>query len=236
MSRGYLTFNNKDLRDFGVYISGSGVFNAPERVYDAIEIPGRNGVLLGTERRMSNIDVTYPAYIYANFKQAMTELKSFLLSQIGYQKIIDSYYPGEYRLGYYAGGMEVEAMPTLDAGQFELTFNCKPQRYLISGDTVQTLTESGTITNPTAFASAPLLRIYGTGSATVNGVTLTISAADTYTDVDCELMEAYKGSVSRNSFLSLSGVDFPVLSPGENTITLGGGVTQIQITPRWWVV
>ena len=32
------------------------------------------------------------------------------------------------------------------------------------------------------------------------------------------------------------GVDFPVLSPGENTITLGSGITQIQITPRWWVV
>ena len=75
MSRGYLTFNNKDLRDFGVYISGSGVFNAPERVYDAIEIPGRNGVLLGTERRMSNIDVTYPAYIYANFKRRITRKK-----------------------------------------------------------------------------------------------------------------------------------------------------------------
>ena len=236
MSRGYLTFNNKDLRDYGVYISGSGVFDAPERVYDPITIPGRNGAILSTEKRLNNIEVTYPAFMYSDFKNNMTSLKSFLLAQIGYQKLIDSYYPDQYRMAYYAGGMDVDAWPTLVAGKFDLTFNCKPQRFLASGDTQQNFYASGTITNPTAFDSQPRFRIYGTGSVTVNGVTMTISAADEYTTVDCESMEAYKGSTSKNSFLTLSGVDFPVLSPGDNTITLGSGITRVIVVPRWWVL
>lgn len=163
-------------------------------------------------------------------------MKSYLLAQIGYQKLADSYYPDQYRKAYYAGGLDVDAWPTLDAGQFEITFNCKPQRYLTSGDSTTSFTASGTISNPTQFESHPLIRIYGIGSATINGVTVTISDADTYTDIDCELMDAYKGSTSKNAFVSFSGVDFPVLSPGSNTITLGTGVSKIDITPRWWVL
>lgn len=37
-------------------------------------------------------------------------------------------------------------------GRATLEFNCKPQRFLNSGDTAQTIsTSGGTITNPTAF-------------------------------------------------------------------------------------
>lgn len=235
MSRNYIQFDNKDLRDFGLYISGSNVFNAPERAYNEITIPGRNGTLLGSERRLENIPVVYPAFIYTNFKVNVAGLRSFLLSRVGYKRLIDSYHPDEFRLGYYSSGLDAEMTTKLDAGQFDLTFNCKPQRFLVSGETPITFTGSGTINNPTLFNAQPLIRVYGTGSITVNGVTITISEADGYTDIDCEIMEAYKGTVLKNYAISLDSTDFPVLSAGVNEITLNG-VTSAIITPRWWTL
>lgn len=233
--RNYITFNNTDLRNYGVYISGTGVFNSPVRKYNALQIPGKNGDILGSERRLENIEVTYPAFVYTSFNSQIAALRAFLLSQTGYKKLTDTYNTDEYRLAYYEGGLEVEPTQRLDAGQFDLTFVCKPQRFLTSGDTVTTLTADGTITNPTLFESQPLLRVYGTGAVTVNGVTITITEADSYTDIDCEIMEAYKGTTSCNNFIQLSEIDFPVLSPGSNSIDLNG-VSQVQITPRWWTV
>lgn len=233
--RNYLTFNGTDLRDFGVYITGSGTFNAPEREYSEIAIPGRNGSLIGNEKRLANIEVTYPAFIYSDFKRQLGALRAFLLSQIGFHKLQDSYHPDEYRLALFRGPIDVEPVAKLNAGQFDLVFNCRPQRFLTSGDTVTTLTASGTIVNPTSFDAQPHLRVYGTGSVTFGGTTITITSADGYTDIDCALMEAYKGAVSKNDCIELSDNDFPVIPAGENTVTLSG-VTSVEITPRWWTL
>ena len=37
------TFDGKSSADFGVYLTGEGVFNAPERAVEMLSIPGRNG-------------------------------------------------------------------------------------------------------------------------------------------------------------------------------------------------
>ena len=69
--RNYLTFGSINSSTYGVYISGSGVFNVPERQYDFISVPGRNGDLIGNEKRMANIELTYPAFMYSSFTTNM---------------------------------------------------------------------------------------------------------------------------------------------------------------------
>ena len=231
--RAELTFAGVPLSDFGVYISGDGTFNAPARAYDTVEIPGRDGALLLSDKRLENIDITYPAFVYANFRENMRQLRSFLLSRVGYQRLSDTYHPDEYRLAYFPGELEVNATPVNDAGSFDLTFTCKPQRWLTSGETVQTFTDDGTITNPTYCNALPLIRVYGVGTLEIGDYTLSITSADGYTDIDCDIMEAYKGNENRNSVLIIS--DFPVLVPGDNEISFTG-FTQVEITPRWWVL
>lgn len=223
------------MTNYGVYISGTGVFNAPVRDYNAISVPGRNGDLLGNEKKLDNIDITYPAFVYANFRQAIADLKAFLLSQIGYQRLTDTYYPDEFRLGYYEGGTEIEPTGKLDAGSFDLTFKCKPQRYLTSGETVSTYTADRTINNPTLFDALPLIRAYGTGTVGINDISITINQSLGYTDIDCELMDAFYETQSRNNFITVSGVDFPSLKPGVNQISVNG-LSKVEITPRWWRV
>lgn len=201
-----------------------------------ISVPARNGDLVGIGTRLENVELTYNAFIYASFDSNIEALRAFLLSHDGYFKLSDTYHPGEYRQALYKGPLDPEVTPKNDAGQFALTFSCKPQRFLVSGETVVTVTANTTITNPTRFKAQPLLRVYGSGSLTVGGTTITISSADTYTDIDCEMMDCFKGSVSKNQYVSFSSNDFPSLVPGSNSITLGAGITKVEITPRWWTV
>lgn len=233
--RNYITFDGQDLSDYGVYISGTGVFSSPERTYETIDIPGRDGVLIGRDVRLDNIELTYPAFVYSNFREAITRVKGLLLSRTGYRQIRDTYYPEEFRMGYFAGPLEVEPTAVLDAGNFDLTFICKPQRYLLSGTISHEYTSTGYIENPTEFPSQPLITIYGTGSVTVGGVTITTGSEDAYTVIDCEAMNAYYGRENRNNTITLSGNNFPTIPAGRSDIIIDGP-SQVLIIPRWWQV
>lgn len=440
--RNYFILNGKDSRDFGVYISGQGTFGAPAKAYEFYNIPGRNGALIGSEKRLDNIEVSYEAFIYKDFDKNIADFRSYLLSLDGYQRLTDSYHLDEFRMAAYVGPFEPTVERTNDAGSFVITFSCKPQRFLLSGETVysfitgggqpvsgaslylygarldpsvrtvsirRTATPSGNIqpltgivltvdgvnklktlnntqdvygfradlltgtvtvtqkiqtyptsgwtldqgglvyhsgnllsgmyatekfdrqtgvnagdgyiyyqngntyvnfytpfstqaqvnayfsqtiryvvngsiggvtlqtftdalpadwfnysvadsnanwrdtsiasltveyypndrmTNPTIFESKPLIRAYGSpGTIDINGTTITIAATGgTYTDIDCDMMDCFEGSTNLNDKVSFSGYDFPVLSPGENSVTPGGGITSVEITPRWWRV
>lgn len=233
--RNYFTLNGVDSRDFGVYISGQGTFNASGRGYNIIPVPGRNGDIVGPEKRFLNGTLTYPAFIYANFKQQIEAFRNFLLSLVGYHDLIDSYHPNEIRKVLFTGPFSADVEPKNDAGSFNIDFNCKPQRFLASGNQVTTLTADGSITNPTLFPSQPLLRVYGTGTFEINSNYVTITQADVYTDIDCEMMDAFKGTESKNGLVEFENHLFPVFAPGVNNISLGAGITQIDITPRWWL-
>ena len=234
--RNYFTLDGVDSRDFGVYISGQGTFNASGRDYNIIPVPGRNGDLVGPEKRFLNGTLTYPAFIYANFKQQIEAFRNFLLSLVGYHDLIDSYHPNEIRKVLFEGPFEADVEPKNDAGRFDIEFNCKPQRFLASGNQVTTLTADGSITNPTRFDARPLLRVYGTGTLGIGSQSVTITQADVYTDIDCEMMDAFKGTANKNPYVQLTNYNFPVFVPGVNNISLGAGITQVDITPRWWVV
>ena len=234
--RNYFTLGGTDCRTYGVYISGQGTFNSPARAADMLSVPGRNGDLIGTGSRLENAELIYPAFIYADFANNLAAFRAFLLSDPGYRKLVDTYHPDEYRMAAYNAALQPEVMPTNDAGTFDIVFNVKPQRYLNSGDTVLTFTANDWITNPTLFESKPLLRIYGTGGVRIGDNTISLSANDEYTDVDCDIMYAYKGSTSKNQYVSVSGIDFPTIPPGRQRVALGTNITKVEITPRWWTV
>ena len=234
--RNWLSFGGLDSRDFGVYISGSGVFNAPERQYEMIEIPGRDGDLVGLEHRIGNIELIYPAFIYADFKRQIAALNSAFLAKEGYQRLMDTYYPDEYRMALFSGGTEVDSVENRRAGQFDLTFNCKPQRYLLSGAEQVDITSSLGLYNPTDFHSSPLIRVYGYGTLGINDQSVTIANQYSYVDIDCEMMDCYYGTTNANNYVSFSGNDFPALQPGSNIFTKTANISQIKIVPRWWHV
>lgn len=194
-----LTFDGEDSRDYGVYITGQAVFNAPEREVEMISIPGRNGQFALDKGRFENIEVTYPAGIFANteadFAEAVSNFRNLLCSKRGYVRLQDEYHPDEYRMAIYKSGLELENV-ALKAGEFEITFDCKPQRYLTSGESAVTVTNGGVITNPTLFDAQPLLQVNGYGSISINGQSMSI---DDGAIGDIAVSEAQRANVSSQS-------------------------------------
>lgn len=240
-----LTFDGQNSLSNGIYITGEAVFNAPERVVDMISVPGRNGALAIDQGRFENIEVTYPAGCFApimsDYSDKVSQFRNILASRYTYKRLTDTYHPDEFRLALYKSGLEVDSVRYNTAGEFDIAFDCKPQRWLVSGETTQAFTRSGTITNPTLFPAKPLLAVTGSGTLTIGAQTMTIIARSSSSSViyiDCEAQESWEvvsdAKVSRNDYVQNAGESFPVLSAGTNTVTLGSGITRVVITPRWW--
>lgn len=175
-----LEFDGESSRAYGVYITGEAVFNAPERAVEMISIPGRNGAFALDQGRFENITVSYPAGIFADteadFADAISDFRNFLCSRSGYCRLVDEYNPNEYRMAIYKSGLEVSPAQ-LRAGEFEIVFECKPQRFLTSGEEAVEVTSGDTITNPTRFEARPLIEATGHGTITLNGKTITLHDA-----------------------------------------------------------
>lgn len=239
-----LTFAGINSGAYGIFISGNNVYNAPVRAVTMVTIPGRNGDLSMDGGRYENIDVTYPAFMartsQTDFADDIADFRDAVLSVIGYARLEDDYNPDEFRLAVYRSGLEVDPKVYGRTGEFDLTFNCKPQRFLKSGETSQTFSADGTITNPTRFSAAPLLEVTGKGTVGIGSYSFEIvgGVAGQTIIIDCDVMEAWEMSggakIPRNDYIQYAGNTFPRLEPGADGVTLGTGITQIKITPRWW--
>lgn len=194
----HLTYDGVDSSSFGVFISGDGVFDAPARRGEMISIPGRNGSLFMDEGVFENITVEYPAFIgtgrEALFRQKLGDLRSWLTSRGNYKRLTDTYHPDEFRLAVYREGLEVDPQYLTRAGGFTMKFDCKPQRFLVSGEIPVVFNANGSIINPTLFASSPLIKVTGNGTVAIgeNGEYRFIVSGNTGTIwIDTEIMEAY---------------------------------------------
>lgn len=176
-----LTFDDVNSLDHNVYITGESVYNAPERDVQAVEIPGRNGDYLLDKGRWKNIEVTYHCGTFGvdqtEFGSKIRKFRNQLASKRGYKRLVDTYNPNEYRMGTFINPVEVDAASMKRAGEFDVVFNCKPQRYLTSGETATTVANNGTLTNPTAYDASPLLAVKGYGTITFNGYSITVDNA-----------------------------------------------------------
>lgn len=172
-----LRFDGESSTDYGVQILGEGVFNAPEREVEMINIPGRNGSFALDKGRFENVEVKYPANLIANsttdFAQAISDFRNMLCSRRGYVRLEDDYHPDEYRMAVYKEGLEVDEK-VLRAGEFDIVFDCKPQRYLMSGESPIEVDDGDVILNPTLFEAHPLLEVYGYGTISIGDYSVSI--------------------------------------------------------------
>lgn len=226
------TFGGVNSADFGVYDAGSSVWNGAERVVERVKVPGRNGELTISDGSYQNITLEIRAYIKAGMREFLPMLREYLLSVPGYAELEETTHPDEYRMAMFVGPFEPEEYDRTGA-YIPLTFDCMPQRWLKSGEQTWTYTSAGVLRNPTRYKAKPLMRLYGTGTLTVGQQALTVSAADGYTDIDCETWNAYKGAENCNGNVTFEKP--PELLPGDNNITFTG-FSGVEIIPRWWTI
>lgn len=223
--RNSIIFGGVDSADFGIYISGEGVFNAPKRAVEYIQVPGRNGAFALDQGYYENIEVTYPGFNYepnmADFCEQLAGFRNAICSQKGYQRLSDTFHPNEYRMAVYSEGLEIDPMKYNTASNFDLKFNCKPQRYLTSGETELTVTSGQTINNPTLFDSSPLLAVKGYGTIQFNGYAIELRN-ETLGDIELDVNPedyGYRWTIP---------VPNDVLNQGD-TITVSGATDAIRV-------
>lgn len=239
--RGSFTFDWVDSKNYGCYISGDAVYDAPARKGQKIQIPGRNGELIMDENAFENIAVTYPAFIhprtYDGFDTNIQALRDALTHFKSYRRLTDSYHPEEFRLAAYREGLEVEPVLHNSAGKFNLVFDCKPQRFLVSGEDPIIYTSGGTIQNPTWFASSPLLEVTGNGYFEISGYRITVENNPGKIYIDTDIVEAWSESggvkTSQNGNVTYRNHAIMKIASGTTNVVLSG-ITKLVVTPRWW--
>ena len=221
-----LEFDGINSMDHGIYITGESIYDAPERDVESVEIAGRNGSVLIDNGRWKNLEVTYHAGTFgknqAEFANKIRNFRNLLASRFGYHRLMDTYNPEEYRIGRFKS-VEVEAEGRKRAGEFDITFDCKPQRYLTNGEASIAVTNGQSLYNPTPYDASPLLAVQGYGSISFNGY-------------EIELENATIGTIELHGALSTTGTrSFSFSNSSYNagdTITLGASA----ITARFITV
>lgn len=230
---GSFYFKGINSKDMGIYISGSGTFNAPERDIQRVEIPGKDGELLIDNKRFKNVIVTYPAFIRYKFKELTDLAREWLLKDTGYHRLEDTYHPDEFRKACFTGPLDFDVRFKNQSGECNISFNCLPQRFLKIGENVFRSPNEIKLYNPTGFPAKPRIRVYGTaGRLYAGNVVVQINAIDGYIDIDSETQNAYKDTVNCNKNINVS--EFPTFLEGETGIRAEGNITSIEVQPRWW--
>lgn len=209
-----------------------------KRKMTVTQIAGTNREVVDMEDAWETYDQPYSVFVgdgsMDNIQSTLNEVARVLYKK-GWQVLLDDYEPDIYRLAYFEGPFDVNNKYTR-VGKFDISFRCRPERFLPSGDTAVTVASGGTITNPTAYPSKPLIHITGSGSGTltVAGVTMSFTGITDYLNIDCETQNCYRLATENKN--SLMTGDFPVLKPDTNVVSFTGGITGCTITPKWWVL
>ena len=235
----FFIFGGISSRDYGLLImvdSSSGIFDGADRDYDTEEIPGKDGELTLDNGRWKNVTVKYHCGVSERFRDNIRGFREKLATLIGPQRLEDSFTPDYFRIATLRKGLNSKNLyRNAQASVFDVEFSCKPQLYLKEGEVKREFTSAGRVVNPTPFDSKPLLRVYGTGMVYIGEETINITAANSYTDIDCEAQECYKDTyaVNCNGNVELLSGEFPTLKPGNTGISFGSGITKVILTPRW---
>lgn len=210
----------------------------PTRKFSAVQIAGTNREIVNMEDAWDCYDQPYTMYVGDGSEDSIQEALhnvARILCKSGWQVLIDDYEPDVYRLAYYVGGFESDNRYTR-LGKFDVTFRCRPERFLISGDSDIDVSNGSILTNATIHEAKPLIHVIGSGDGTITiqGQTLEIEGMADYLNIDCDKMDVYRlPNENRNNLVS---GEFPVLKAGNNVIGFTGGITAVSIKPRWWMI
>lgn len=212
--RNTFNFDGVQSSDYGVYISGSGTFDAPERDFEAVEVPGRNGILTLDNGRFQLQRHKYPAFVVPPFRDNVRGLRNALMSKRGAHRLTDTYNPDEFYLAYYERGLEVDPEKNLTVGAMDIIFTRDPRRFLLTGDEPVELGAWGDTTTDTG----DVVSIDNDGAEAVKALSVAITPK-----------QAGSGTPSPDNVRAISGYDSVNVYVSPTTSTADADVTNVQM-------
>ena len=235
---GIIIFNGVSSTDLHTLVQHPPEYAFPEKDCESTHVPGRNGDIIVDTGTWKNVNRTYNLAIDARvvtYTEVASRLVQWLHSASTYARLEDSYEPDFYRMAIYKDSGTLSNIYN-KAGTIDVTFNCKPQRYFKSGDEPTIFTSNMDYRNPTEFASKPYIIVHGSGSGDIyiGNYHVYINSIIDGMVVDSEAQDVYFGDSNCNKNVKID--EFPKLLAGNNNVRFTGGVTSIEIIPRWWTL
>lgn len=235
--QGLIVYGGEASSDYGIVVSDAPSFDKPNRRANVFNVQGRNGSVIFQDGSYDDVVRSYKVWVaedHGDLTEKVNAVSGWLYSKTGYQRLEDSFEPEYFRMAYInsIGNFTNELT---QYGEATLSFTCRPERFLKTGEEVVFVTNGDAIYNPTRFESKPLIHIEGTGTVSINisGKTMTASIAD-YINIDCDRLDAYRlPNENKNAYVSGT---FPTIASGTNAITLTGTITKCEITPRYFTI
>lgn len=212
-------------------------------IVETVQVPGRNGTLHIETGTYENREATAECFVLkSNAENEFTAINEFLFGNKGYQRLQTDEDNAHFWLAAIKNAAEINVKMQVLA-PFEIKFDCKPQRFLISGETPIAMSTEGNVINPTVFEAKPLLKVYGEGNGeiTISGKTISfeIPSEDTHVEIDSDLQDVFEVNAQNEIIDNLNSTAsgaFPTIAGGTNAVTWSGDITSIVIVPRWWTL
>lgn len=238
MRIGAILYNGISSEDVGLRVEHHPRRIIPAKKREVVTVPGRNGDLVFEQDAYENYVQPYDVWVNPACKDyyaVLRQVTGWLCAHKSYVRLEDEYDNETFRLAYYVGGDEFDNRLLL-TGKGTLRFSCKPQRWLTIGEQLLEPELGESLLNPTAFDALPYIKVYGAGAGelSVGETTCVLNDIDEYIELDSDLQNAYKGLENKNNTVNIP--TFPKLVPGANVITWTGGITSVEIIPRWWTI
>ena len=234
-----------DARSSGIQLQAPIEFSEAVPVVEAQTIPGRNGDLIWETGSYENRSGSASCFcLQKDVEKAISSAGRFLMGKKGYRRLETSDDPDHYWMARVENSPQI-AMRLRTLAPFAIGFDCKPQRFLKSGEIPIPLDISvfGTETevyNQYGFASKPLFILEADPNEeqrlariTINGKICTIGNISGTVYIDSDLQNVYNEEGNQN--MNAVCPDFPVLEAGKNVVSVyGTGYMNVRMIPRWW--
>ena len=223
-----------DATSVGIHLQKPVVFSEAVPNVESNTIPGRNGDLIFDTGSYKNRRGSASCFcLQGDVEEAISSAGRFLMGKNGYRRLETSDDPNHYWMARVENSPQIE-MRLRVLAPFDINFDCKPQRFLKSGENAIVFNENGSISNQYGQVSLPLITLYGngTGTLTIGSCVVEVKNMDGVLYIDSDTQNAYNDNGNQN--MNINAPVFPTLPDGETQIAFSGGIERVEIVPRWW--
>lgn len=223
-----------DARSAGIQLQASIEFSEAVPVVESQTIPGRNGDLIWETGSYENRSGSASCFcLQKDVEKAISSAGRFLMGKKGYRRLETSDDPDHYWMARVENSPQI-AMRLRTLAPFEIGFDCKPQRFVKTGENLVLFTSSGSIFNQYGQIALPVIALTGSGAGTltIGDCVVEVKSLDGTLYLDSDTQNAYNDNGNQN--LNINAPIFPVLADGETRISFSGGIERVEIIPRWW--
>lgn len=240
MKGGYFILDGVNSEDYNLFIQRTPLIETPSRRVELRNAFGVHGGIPYDEKAYDNTEMQLLMFIDGNDQIKDREKVDSLLRNRGVFKEFIPYWDPD-KIYYIMNSEKTQYESPSWYGEkqaLQANFTVKPYKYLREVDDI-VFTTSTTAVNPFLDEVAqPLITIEGTGDVTlkVNGVNYLIQNVTESVTVDSERYSTYRRLSSgfiENQNSKYRQKNYPIFTPGSNSISVSGKATKVTIQPRW---